>query len=349
MTTTSRRTHNFRLTISVIAAFVGWGSLTAGESDDAGDTIGRALDFLACEVPGWPQQNRCFSCHNNGDGARALLAARKRGWDVPDDALTETISWLLKPETWETTGGNPDYGDRRLVNVQFSAALAALADIEADASGPEQPAAMSLLAAAAVVAELQFPDGSWAFEAEGQIGTPVGYGRPLMTVVARDILHAADAERFASHIARANDWLRSAEPRTVLDAAAVLWGLSDMHDAVARESWERRLETIRQAESDRGGWGPYAISAPEPFDTAIVLLALRRLPPTDETRRMIAAGRGFLRSSQLPGGNWPATTRPAGLESYPQMISTTAWVALALVETEPSPAIDSAAPSPGPR
>jgi hypothetical protein len=193
----------------------------------------------------------------------------------------------------------------------------------------------SLSTAAGVLAELQFADGSWAFEAEGQIGSPVGYGRPLMTVAARDVLIRLDRERFAANIAAAESWLRQAEPRTVLDAAAVLWGLAGALDAAAQASIARRLELIRSAQSDRGGWGPYRIGAPEPFDTAVVMLALQQLPNTGETQQILARGREFLLATQLPGGSWPATTRPAGQESYPQMLSTTAWAALALIMTEP--------------
>jgi hypothetical protein len=50
----------------------------------------RAVAYLVQEVPAWPEQNRCFSCHNNGDGARALYQARRRGFTVPTPALTAT-------------------------------------------------------------------------------------------------------------------------------------------------------------------------------------------------------------------------------------------------------------------
>lgn len=300
----------------------------AGERNGAGaDATRRGIAFLTEEVPAWPQQNRCFSCHNNGDGARTLLTARRRGWDVPDAALAETFGWLLNPEGWETTNGDPDYSDRRLINVQFAGALTALSRVDESASGPLDDAAV-------VIASLQVPDGSWAFEAEGTIGSPVGYGRPLMTVAARDVLISADRERFAGQIAAADAWLTAAAPKTVLDSAAVLWGLAGADDAMAQASIAQRLDLIRQSQTGLGGWGPYRIGAPEPFDTAIVILALRQLPATDELERMIAGGREFLMETQLSDGSWPATTRPAGAESYPQKISTSAWATLALIETE---------------
>lgn len=291
----------------------------------------RAIDFLVREVPDWPSQHRCFSCHNNGDGARALLIARQRGWDVPDAALVETTQWLKTPERWQRNGGNSDYNDQRLIAVQFTSALATLVDV----NGPDAAAAAAALRTAAeTLAELQFPDGSWAFEVEGQIGSPIGYGRPLMTVVARNTLANADAEQFALHVSRADNWLRRAEPRTVLDAAAVLWGIAEMDNSAQQHRLDPLLEIIRRGQSRRGGWGPYAISPPEPFDTAVVLLALSRLEPSDETGQWIADGRRFLEANQLPSGAWPATIRPPGIESYPQKLSTTAWAALALIWTE---------------
>ena len=35
----------------------------------------RAVGFLSHEVPKWSRENHCYSCHNNGDAARALYEA----------------------------------------------------------------------------------------------------------------------------------------------------------------------------------------------------------------------------------------------------------------------------------
>ena len=56
---------------------------------------------------GWPEKNKCFSCHNNGDGAQALLIAMRHGKVVPSDALRDTLDWLARPSDWDIAAKNP--------------------------------------------------------------------------------------------------------------------------------------------------------------------------------------------------------------------------------------------------
>jgi hypothetical protein len=85
----------------------------------------KALAFLAREVPLWSRENHCFSCHNNGDAARALLAARKKGHTLPDKALDDTLAFLARPERWDRNGVDAAFRDKRLARLQFANALAA--------------------------------------------------------------------------------------------------------------------------------------------------------------------------------------------------------------------------------
>src|SRR5262245_51753363 len=75
----------------------------------------RALGFLAGEVPRWFDANKCYSCHNNGDAARALYAARRLGVHVDTKALEGTTAWLAQPERWSRNGGDGAYNDRVLM------------------------------------------------------------------------------------------------------------------------------------------------------------------------------------------------------------------------------------------
>lgn len=282
----------------------------------------RAVRFLAAEVPGWPAKNKCFSCHNNGDAARALIEARRRAIPFDPSALETTASWLRRPSDWKDNGPPGDFSDKKLPILQFAHALAAAVEA-GDAASKD-----ALRDAAGQVAELQQPDGSWAVDADGLPGSPVTYGRTLATVVARRVWLASDAARFAAPIARAEAWLRLRKPAGPLEAGALL--MSSVYDPAAC------LDLIRKGRSSDGGWGPYATSPPESFDTAIVLLGLSALADRRETPGLIAGGRAFLLGAQQRDGSWPETTRPPGAESYAQRISTTGWVTLALLATAPA-------------
>ncbi len=83
-----------------------------------------ALTFLAREVPRWSSENHCYSCHNNGDAARALYVGRTSGYTVPAEALADTTAFLLAPDKWSEARGAPAATDKNLARIQFAAALA---------------------------------------------------------------------------------------------------------------------------------------------------------------------------------------------------------------------------------
>jgi prenyltransferase/squalene oxidase-like repeat protein len=271
----------------------------------------RAIVFLSREVPRWSRENGCFSCHNDGDGARALLVAQRRGWKVDAAALRATTAWLSAPEKWDSNRGDPAISDKKLARIQFAAALA---------ETPETPA---MRRAAQLLAKDQAQDGSWRTEgAEAAVGSPVTYGLAMATWLAKRVMEKGGQPEAA---ARAGRWFLVFEPRNHLDAAAT---------ALAQEGAKREacFSLLRRGQNPDGGWGPYAGTPSEAFDTAAALLALAR-SAADAGR--VARGREFLRKAQLESGGWPETTRPSGGQSYAQHISTSAWALLALIETKP--------------
>jgi len=299
-----------------LGAAVALAALSCASPPDPSPSVpeARAVRYLAREVPQWPVKNKCFSCHNNGDAARALHEARRRGLPFDPAALASTDQWLRRPAGWKDNGPPVEYSDKKLATLQFAHALAA-------SDGPRD----SLVPAAEQLRGLQEKDGSWAVDADGLPGSPVTYGRLLATVVARRVFIAADRERFAEAIDRADRWLDSRTPVLVLDAAALLYG--------GRGDVDRCLEIFRRGQTGDGGWGPYVTSPPEVFDTALVLLGLAAHRDRPGAAEMIRRGREFLVRSQHPDGSWPETTRPPGADSYAQRISTTGWALLALLAT----------------
>ena len=291
-----------------------WQSLPATER--------AALAYLAREVPLWKMDNGCYSCHNNGDGARVLYTAQRLGWEQSETALRDTTGWLAAPKDWDSNTGDPEFSDNKLASIQFATALDAA--VAAGFASRE-----ALVEAARLLLPHQEGDGSWQVDARGLIGSPITYGAALATYTARRVLKHASDPSFSDAIRRADGWFARVEPRNVLDASATVLALADAPSG--GETNDATVALIVEAQNSDGGWGPYAKSPSEPFDTALALLALGSLG--DSHREQIERGRNYLRETQLSAGGWPETTRPPGSQSYAQHISTSAWATLALLET----------------
>lgn len=314
--------------LAVLTAFVVAGCVAHLDQNNPGLRAElHAVDFLKREVPAWSRDNHCFSCHNNGDGARALYLASRKGHPIPDRALADTTKWLVRPDRWEKNKGDPGFSDQRLANIQFAASLLAATETSHIRGRGK------LREAARKVAADQSPDGSWPVDAGNAVGSPATYGTTLATFMAWRVLRSADAPGTAEAVRKAGKWLRQSPATTVLATAASILALKHDVTEAARLQREECLDRLRRAQAQDGGWGPYADSPPEAFDTAVVLLALAEMRETTGVNEMILRGRGFLVALQQPDGSWPATTRPSGGQSYAQRISTTSWATLALLAT----------------
>ena len=310
---------------------------SSGQAPAAGSTEARAIAYLAREVPSWRREHPCYSCHNNGDAARALVAAVGRGPDVKP-ALEDTLNWLAAPERWEKNGGGEGGADdKQLARIQFAHATTA-----AFAGGLVPKGAVE--SAAALVAADQRPDGSWRLDSSDSIGSPTTYGTALATVFARRTLVVSGLPSLEERAARAWRWLARAEINNVPDASAIVFANADATTAPAAGNWRVALDILQKGQGRDGGWGPYVTSPAEPFDTALAILALHALARRPSLAEpsfakatladAVAKGRAYLIREQLADGSWNETTRPAGQTSYAQRISTTGWALLALIETE---------------
>jgi hypothetical protein len=287
----------------------------------------RAIAYLTREVPRWSAENGCFSCHNNGDAARALYIARQSGLNVPAGALDDTTMWLSGPAGWDEIKREAGFSSKSLARIQFGQSL-----VEAVAAGVVTNRAFVLDAAERLL-PYQQQDGSWKIDLPAEVGSPVTYGFILATYMARGVLESADAARFRSAIDRADAWLMSQQPSIVMDAATIVMALDDRTSGPAQQRVRESVKLLLDGQSSDGGWGPYPNSPSEVFDTAISLLALRTHRNEPGVNAAIERGRGFLMETQQADGGWPGTTRPSGAPSYAQHISTTGWAAIALIRT----------------
>ena len=162
----------------------------------------RAVAYLAGEVPAWRRDHPCYSCHNNGDAARALVAAwqparrcsrgprRHAAAGSRTGAMGDaTAAAKAAPTTSAWRASSSRTRRRRLTRRRWCRKTA-------------------VDAAAAIVAADQQPDGSWRLDSSDSIGSPATYGTALATVFARRTLIAsglpalAGAHRRAEPLAR---------------------------------------------------------------------------------------------------------------------------------------------------
>lgn len=304
------------------------------KADPAAMARARAVEFLRREVPRWQSENKCYSCHNNGDATRALLMAGAQGHDI-GAALDDTLGFLKQPKLWDQNKAPGGLDDKVLARVQFASAVAV-----AERLG--RAASIDVAAAADVLVTDQAADGSWTLDQSQSLGSPATYGAILATASARATLIAGGRQPDDFYVVQADRWLRSLTVENVVEASSVLIGLDQASDVMAENLRREALSIVRTGQAPDGGWGPYVTAAPQVFDTALAVLALstftteprlaRSTYRPEELKDAIDKGKAYLVSQQRPDGSWPETTRPAGQASYAQRISTSAWALLALLK-----------------
>lgn len=298
-------------------------AVTAAAQSAATDAaIARGVKYLTVEVPKWKAEHPCYSCHNNGDAARALMVASAKGYDI-GTSLDDTIGFLKQPAGWNQSKAAEGFDDKQLARVQFASALAVAHEHGRAPRGDLERAAKLLVAD-------QKPDGSWTLDQSQSIASPATYGTIIATWSARRTLVQSGLPATHSAITNADTWIRGLKPKNVIDCAAVILALDRASDTAAEELRRMCLTILQNGQSRDGGWGPYVTTAPQVFDTAMAVQALTLLDRPD-LKDAIARGKAYLVSQQRPDGSWPETTRPADQESYAQRISTTGWAMLALL------------------
>ena len=173
--------------------------------------------------------------------------------------------------------------------------------------------AEALTQAAALVLADQRADGSWPISATSNVGTPSGYGTPLATAVAREVLARAGGPAARASIERADAWFRAQIPQAVLEASAALLGLGTADDAPAVASRQAALAIVIQGQASDGGWGPYTNAPSEAFDTAVAVLALDGLRPRPALTAPAMTVQAWRRGAVQAQPDWLAEEVPVAL------------------------------------
>jgi hypothetical protein len=204
--------------MALVRIFIFGTFFIAGLTIPASAGVKEAVAYLEDEVPRWKTENKCYSCHNNGDGARALILAKSG----KQESIRDTLRFLSNPAEWPA-----DLAPLAL--VQYTAALAA----SGDTSSAAFKAGVHRIVAA------QKPDGHWEMDAESTTGSPVTYGPVLGTVIARDLVAKTGA-----NVSKATAWLEQRKADHPLDIAALILGLGRKTD----------IDRLAALQSKDGSW-----------------------------------------------------------------------------------------------
>ncbi|MBK9388087.1 MAG: hypothetical protein IPN34_24985 [Planctomycetes bacterium] len=283
----------------------------------------RAQEFLTRELAQWHAEERCASCHHDGDAARVLWSI-DAGFDALREArLAAHRDRLLRSPLWCDPQADPRFREEGLALVQRAAALHA-----ALARGARLDAAAVVGLLEALRAQQEEP-GNWLGSTATGLGGPVTYGPFLATAVALGVLEERAEAANVAAVRRGRAWLASARASATLEHAAVAWALAAPRELREREARDRSVAALLARATRRGGFAPWEQGPAEVFDTALALIALQAQPAAPALARACAAARGFLEREQEPDGGWRETTRPADGESRAHRVSTSAWAAQA--------------------
>ncbi len=294
------------------------GSIATGLADELITPERRAVAFLSVEVPKWARENKCFSCHNNGDALHGLLTAAKAGELADRKPLADTLAFLASPERWDANGPDGPFKDTKLRGFNLPPRW----------PPPSTPACRSSagtgesrrIGGAAAIARRQLADRRARQHRLARHLRPA-----LATATSIRTLSAADRRRTPCRWPRLAAGSKRPSPKTCSMPRPRCW------------RWLRRPVTrCRQCASA----APCCCAKVNRRTAAGARSSIRRLKcstrpwscwpwpaqqPTSELSAFIARGRKYLLAEQSPDGSWPATTRPAGADSYAQQLSTTGW------------------------
>ena len=310
---------------------------------DARISVERSVSLLLKSSPPMYEQRRCFTCHHNTLPAEAAALARRKGISIPEDLAQKNIQDILAGfrqaaapamQAQSTIPGG--------ITLTAGYGLMALA-------AEKHPLDKVTAAMTHWILATQMPDGSWL--GNGVNRPPIEYSSLGHTVIAlRGLMlypAAGRVRQIDQALAKARDWLMSAQRASAEDRAMRLLGLT--WTKASQSAVKVAIHEIVSRQSVTGGWSQLDQLEPDAYATGLSLFALHEagIPVSDDVYRN---GVKFLLTTQYPDGSWLVRTRAFPVQPYfesgfpfgrHQWISAagTAWATRAIALTLPDVAL----------
>jgi hypothetical protein len=269
--------------------------------------VERSLPLLQGIAEPFIAKTGCVSCHHNSAVSSAVLAARRKGYKVDEQAViasrTRIATYL---ESWR---------ERTLQNAAIAGAQDTLNYLLVGLSADGHPSDKATDAQALWLLRRQSPDGRWPVQT---IRPPIESNDIEVTAMAMRALqlYAPEAKRAESAraVGRARNWLASAKGEVTEERAFRLLGLAwaeaetDMLKAAARE-----LLALQRSD---GGWSQEPSLESDSYATGEALTALRESGMAAADDPAVRRGVEYLLRTQLQDGSWYVKSRSVPIQAY---------------------------------
>jgi hypothetical protein len=297
--------------------------------------VERSLPLLQrVDIP-FIQKTGCVSCHHNSLVSMAVTSARRNGFRVDENIVSEQkriIAAYL--ESWR---------ERTLQNMFIAGQADTISYLMFGLGEAGQAPDPATDAQAMWIKRRQLPDGHWPVNT---IRPPIESNDIEVTVLSLRTLqlYAPNNYRaaYAEAVGRARDWLAAAKAETTEERAFRVLGLAwaKAENAVVADAAKELLALQRRD----GGWAQISSMESDAYATGEALVALGT-GGIGGAHPAIKRGVDFLLRTQLQDGSWFVKSRAVPIQAYfesgfphgpDQWISAaaTAWATTALAEAK---------------
>jgi hypothetical protein len=304
--------------------------------------IERGLGFLQKDAAKWQKERHCATCHHGTFTVWVLAEAKRQGYAVPADSVSENVKWCQErlKDIDKPRDTRPGYSmvNSMALNLALMAAM-----------WPEQSAlsAKELKRMAGHLLRHQEADGSWSwasapaqnrpppfFESD-EVATLLGY-LALGPFVPKD---EREKSEFRDARQKAAMWLAKT-PATSTTQAAMLRLLVKVQAGDPQRRLQPDVDRFLARQNKDGGWPQLLNGSSDAYATGQALYALNIAgvkPSQPEVRR----GVDFLIKTQNEDGSWPMKRRghegvTPGDFTVPIVYFGSAWATLGLVRSVPA-------------
>lgn len=268
----------------------------------------KSIGLLQRSGPQFFRQSGCVACHQQTVASMAVAEARRRGLKFDDKTAREELQ--ITALTLKS------YRARFLQRVDHPANSApSIGYLALGLAAEEYPADETTDAMIIEMAGRQTADGSW---------TAFGHRPPLEYSPISATALAAQAIRLygppglkrplEQRVARARDWLASAQPRTNAEHAFRLLGLiwSGAEEKLAAEE----TKTLLADQRDDGGWSQLSTLQSDAYATGLTLYALHEAGGISSEHPAYQRSLEYLLKTQQDDGSWHVKSRAFPFQPY---------------------------------